>query len=426
MSLFIGIDLGTSGCRACVIDAQAKLVTLQKTAFEKPSAAHGRITQAPDHWWTVTEQTLRKVFDQIDRNALAAICVDGTSSTTLITDTQGQPLADALMYNDHSSCQSAALIKTFAPPASAAHGASASLAKYLALLEHSPTAVGHVLHQADWVSGKLSGQWGISDTNNALKLGYDPLAQHWPTWLQQLPLDPKHLPRVVAPGTPIGPLRSSLAQHWQVPDSLQVIAGTTDSTAAVLATGIQQPGDAVTSLGSTIVLKVLATDPINAPQHGIYSHRLGKTWLVGGASNSGGAVLQHFFSVPQIELLCRQLDANQATELDYYPLLRAGERFPIADPAWPPKLAPRPTDDAQFLLGLLTGMAKIEAMGYAKLTELGCPPIRRIATVGGGAANQVWTQLRQRYLDIPLYKPQQTEAAYGSALLARAAILGKC
>ena len=70
---------------------------------------------------------------------------------------------------------------------SAAHGASASLAKLLWLAQ---TPAGkqarYALHQADWLLGRLCGRYGISDENNALKLGYDIIRRRWPDWLAQL------------------------------------------------------------------------------------------------------------------------------------------------------------------------------------------------------------------------------------------------
>ncbi len=76
------------------------------------------------------------------------------------------------------------------------------------------------------------------------------------------------------------------------------------------------------------------------------------------------------------------------TGLDYYPLPQAGERFPIADPNFEPRLSPRPDDDRLFFQGLLEGIAQVEAQGYERLAELGATPLKSIRSVGGGAANE--------------------------------------
>jgi sugar (pentulose or hexulose) kinase len=174
----------------------------------------------------------------------------------------------------------------------------------------------------------------------------------------------------------------------------------------------------VTSLGSTLVLKVLGERPISAPQFGVYSHRFGDLWLVGGASNSGGAVLRRFFEDEQLRGLSAGMDPERETGLDYYPLPAAGERFPVNDPALAPRLSPRPADDRVFVQGLLEGIARIEAQGYGLLRDLGAPQVRRVLTVGGGASNPVWTRIRQRLLGVPVVPAAHQEAAFGAARLA--------
>ncbi|MCJ9707355.1 FGGY-family carbohydrate kinase, partial [Bradyrhizobium sp. SHOUNA76] len=154
-----------------------------------------------------------------------------------------------------------------------------------------------------------------------------------------------------------------------------------------IATRADTPGDAVTSLGTTLVVKLLATRPIFAANQGVYSHRLGERWLAGGASNSGGGALLAHFTAADMERLTPQLRPEVPTGLDYYPLPKPGERFPIADPALPAKVAPRPSDDRRFFQALLEGIAGIEALAYRRLAELGAPKLRRVVSIGGGAKN---------------------------------------
>ncbi|MEM8761995.1 MAG: FGGY-family carbohydrate kinase, partial [Pseudomonadota bacterium] len=104
--------------------------------------------------------------------------------------------------------------------------------------------------------------------------------------------------------------------------------------------------------------------------------------------------------------------------LDYYPLPKPGERFPVSDPDLAPRLEPRPADDAAFLHGLLEGVARIEAQGYRRLAELGAPALSSIRTVGGGAGNAVWQAMRHRILGVPGADVASDAAAAGVARLA--------
>ncbi len=308
---------------------------MAQSAVDLPSARREGAghTQDPQIWWQALEQVLDTLLGEIDRRRVGALAVDGTSATLLLTDAAGTPLGPALMYDDGRASAAAARIAAVAPADSAARAATSSLAKLL-FLQDLPgyASARHALHQADWIAGRLLGRYTHSDENNCLKLGYDPVARTWPAWLTTLGIDPALLPWPTAPGKAIGLLSEAVAQRFGLSMQVRVAAGTTDSTAAFIATGARQPGDAVTSLGSTLVVKVMSTQPVFASEYGVYSHRLDDRWLVGGASNSGGAVLRQYFTPTQIEALTMQLKPTTPTGLDYYPLCGTGERFPSNDP----------------------------------------------------------------------------------------------
>lgn len=405
---YLGIDFGTSGARAIAIEPQGSVLAECRCAYASNNAS------AQD--W---EHTLWALLDQIPqtiRQRLQAIAIDGTSATVLLCDRNNAPITEPLLYND-----SRGGAPTVAPVDSPAHSATSSLAKALWWHTHLPDHRLHqahyLVHQADWLSSLLHGKPGISDYNNALKLGYDPQALAYPQWLAALDIAP-WLPAVIAPGTEIAPIQPAIAQKFAIPNQCIIKTGTTDSIAAFLASGASATGEAVTSLGSTLVLKLLSSVPINDAKSGIYSHRLGNQWLVGGASNTGGAVLSHFFSSDELHSLSQRIDPAQPSHLDYYPLLTPGERFPINDAELSPRMTPRPENSVEFLHGLLESMAHIEAMGYQKLMDLGSGAVHRLYTAGGGAQNQVWQTIRHNILGIPMGAVLHTEAAYGTARLA--------
>jgi sugar (pentulose or hexulose) kinase len=324
------------------------------------------------------------------------------------------------MYDDRRATAAAERIARTAPAGSPARSPTSSLAKLIHLqMQSDPRRRFLALHQADWITGRLSGHFGVSDWNNVLKLGYDARDLRWPRWVRALVPDQVRLPRVLAPGERVSLLAPELADQLGWPRETRVLAGTTDSTAAVVAAGARDLGDAVTALGSTLVLKILSDRPIEDASYGIYSQRYRDRWLVGGASNSGGAILRHHFTADQIQRLSEAIDPSRPSGLAYYPLLVPGERFPRNDPHLTPVLSPRPTEPHAFLHGILEGIAQIEREGYQRLAELGAPLPRRIWTIGGGAANRTWTRIRERILGIPVVAAEHQDAAYGAACLAR-------
>lgn len=415
---YIGIDLGTSGCRAIAISDSGNIIAQSQQNIHAAKQVPPYSEQDPQQHWKIVVGVLSDLFPKLTDYNVVRIAVDATSGSILLVDDNGETLTPLLMYNDARAVTNAEVIKHVAPAESGAHGASSGLAKLLHLQQqHDLTNKVKLLHQTDWINFKLGAELAVTDYNNALKTGYDAVNLCWPGWLKKL-VPETVLPKVVSPGTVIGKLSTKLCEQFDIENRPNIVAGTTDSIAAVIATGIDKAGQAVTSLGSTLVLKLISDQPLFKPDYGIYSHRLGKKWLVAGASNSGGAVLRHFFTDQQLEVLCLEIELNKHPA-DYYPLLTPGERFPVNDAELEPRLSPRPKQDSEFLHGLLSGIANIETKGYQLFQQFGASKLKAIYSVGGGAKNRIWQTIRHQTLAVPFINPQYTEAAYGAALLAQ-------
>ncbi|HEY9853239.1 MAG TPA: FGGY-family carbohydrate kinase [Leptolyngbyaceae cyanobacterium] len=466
MNLYLGIDFGTSGARAILINETGIIETETQYPFENS-------VNLANLWQQALFSLIHQIPQQL-REQIKAICMNGTSSTVLLCDAAGNPIDEPLLYNDARGAEVLDKVREIAPPNHTVISATSSLAKLFWWLEKIPPNPPYqggdkrrfyFLHQADWLAFLLHGKLGISDYHNALKLGYDVENLCYPEWLvcskdfspflrtevltTNLEDISIQLPEVVAPGTPIGEVTLEIAHSLGLRKDCVVCAGTTDSIAAFLASGATSPGEASTSLGSTLVIKLLSRTRVDDAKYGIYSHRLpinltppaplpyqgrgenyspllageglgarSDLWLVGGASNTGGAVLRQFFTDSELENLSKEIDGENEILLDYYPLLKPGDRFPINDPNLQPKLSPRPENPAEFLHGLLESIARIEARGYQLLQQFGATPLTRVYTAGGGAKNPTWMAIRARYLKVPILPPVNTAAAYGTALLA--------
>jgi D-ribulokinase len=404
----IGIDIGTSGVRSVAVDREGRPVAASESAFKMAGD-----TRMPAAWWTGVQSCLNDLSKKCALGDVEGLAVDGTSGTLVALDAGNAPLGAASLYND--ICDDPEIVATIAavaPATSPALGATTALGRAIQLSRRS--GVRRIVHQADWIAMRLGHGDAISDENNALKTGYDLATESWPDWLESAGMNRRLLPRVVRAGAAIGRIGKA-GRALGLAENTYLHAGTTDGCAAFLATGAHQIGDAVTSLGSTLVVKIASDRPINAPQFGIYSHRVGNLWLAGGASNTGGAVIRSLFGDAQLDDLTRRIDPDRPTGLEYYPLLKPGERFPINDPNYAPRLEPRPADDTIFFQGVLEGIAAIEELGYRQLITLGAPQLRSVRTVGGGARNLPWREIRQRKLGVPFLDSLSEDAAAGAA-----------
>ncbi|MGB1126201.1 MAG: FGGY-family carbohydrate kinase [Phycisphaeraceae bacterium] len=424
MKLYLGIDIGTSGVRTSVIDATGKEVANASVKMAAPDRIDGRPCQDPAIWWNATCACLELQRTTLESqghamSAIAALSVDGTSGTLLLTDANLNPLTSGYLYNSAGFNDEAQAIEGVAPADSIARGPGSGLTRLLFLQKQADTSkVRHALHQADWIVAKLMRQGGKSDETNALKTGFDVLERRWPDWIADTGVRIDLLPDVHPVGDTFGEIDPAVAQAFGLSNKTNVIAGVTDSNAAFLASGASKIGEGMTSLGTTLAIKLLSDQPVFDPERGVYSHRIKDMWLPGGASNTGGGVLLEYFTSEQMQQMTPKLHPGRPTHLSFYPLKVKGERFPINDPDLQPRLTPRPDDDVTFFQAMLEGIAEVEQLAYAALRQAGAPAVRKVYTAGGGASNEAWTTIRQTTLGVTIGQAESRDASNGVARIA--------
>jgi xylulokinase len=501
---FIGFDLGTSGARMSIIEHRVgdrEEWEYVEVISESLSWDEGRLqNDNANDWYSAVQTLLARAASNNDANSgsnimhrVKAICVSGTSASCLLVDRQTLDITRApRMYNyDITSSSSTEatkraldLMDKYIPQRHTARSATVSLAKLLLWNEESPlivvdedgTSSREVLcHQSDYISTMLMHE-GLntdssssplvkttSDWHNCLKLGYDVRNREYPNWLHELLKvgcglsSETVLPtNVVSPGLPIGPISPIVAAKYGLSSNVMIVGGTTDSNAAFFAAagGVSaEYGTAVTSLGSTLAIKMLSRTFVEDATMGVYSHRFPifglkssdrftdndeeeeqEAWLVGGASNVGCAILrQEGFTNEELTALSAAIDPSIDSPLSYYPLIKRGERFPVADGTKEPILSPKPTSRMEYLHGILQGIGDVERDGFRVLGELGASPSMPhiVLSCGGGARNDVWTAMRERRLmaicndRVEVIRATNTEASYGAALLAAASFTNK-
>jgi D-ribulokinase len=412
--LYLGLDAGTSGIRVACVDARGKSVASASTRY-----LDKREARSPAAWKAAVLEVLDDIAGKIGMDAVAGIAVDGQSGTALLCDDEGLPLSEPLFYNEPASAEIIAALSSDLDIGTA--DVPATLGRLTELWSVNKPKHFRAIHQADWIAGLFCQRFDFSDENNALKAGYDPEAGDWGFDSACLPFPAIALPKVYAPATDVGGVTDNFRQEFGLSEECRIFTGTTDGTAGFLAaSGLEQlkPGTAVTSLGTTMVIKSINAKRVDMPGFGIYSHKLFENWIAGGASNTGGGALLKHFSASEMTTLSTQIDPMTQSDLDYYPLVTTGERFPVTDPDMTDRSSPRPDDAALFLAGLFESIARIEKRGFDVLQDYGVPYPSRVMTVGGGSRNETWLKIRARVLKTEVVAATETEAAYGAALIA--------
>jgi D-ribulokinase len=425
-ALYLGIDLGTGGVRAAAVHASGRVHAEGRADLSGGALSQGdRHEQDPEQWWTATRRAIARMLDALGRSGsndthIVAASVDGTSGTILCVDADGQSLGPAIMYNDGRAQEQAARLAELSGEPIAP---SWAIARVQWLAENDPDRYERarwILHQADYITSRLTLDFGRSDYSNALKMGYDIQSLAWPDWVQAMPGARHRLPDVVAPAEPIGQIDANVANELGLPSNLQLFAGATDGTAGFLASGAAQPGEVNATLGTTLVFKAMSDRFVEDPTGRMYCHRLpGEMWLPGAASSTGGEWISHAFAEADLAAMDRHAAAATPIDVLAWPLVRTGERFPVLKPAFA-GFCDHVASEADRFAAMLQGTAFVERMCYHTMQEtMGGPQGDTYAT-GGGSTSNVWMQIRSDVTGSVMHRPAFPEAAFGAAVLAAA------
>jgi len=417
----VGLDVGTGSARALAVGADGAVVGRGAHPLHSRRGA-GRHEQDPASWWEAVAAACRAALDGVRPGRVAGVATCATSGTIVLVDDDddGRPRSPGLMYDDTRAAAQAGRLDM---------PASWELPKLLWLLEEAePAAAGggelRLAHQADVITGRLAGHGVAADASHALKSGYDAAAGGWPADVaRELG---GLLPAVVPPGTRLGEVCPAAAAQTGLPAGTPIFAGMTDGCAAQIAAGALRPGDCNSVLGTTLVLKGCSPQRIEDRAHGVYSHRgPDGGWLPGGASSSGAGVLTATFPGRDLDALGEQAAQHERTRVLSYPLVSRGERFPFAAPDAEAFTLGAPAGDGERAAALLQGLALVERLCLAQLERLGAPTGGELSVTGGATRNRRWCQLRADALGRPARLPEQTESAFGMAILAMAATSGE-
>jgi sugar (pentulose or hexulose) kinase len=441
-SLWLGIDLGTQSVRAMVIDdGGARIASAtQKLESVRDGALH---EQDPSQWREAVAQTLREVTGSLaahQKSLIGGAAVCGTSGTFTVLDAHGTPTTAGIMYDDSRAAASVDAVLEAGAPLWRKLGHRAQPTWAVTELAHLAkvcpdllrTKGNRLAHQADVITGMLCGRAVATDSSHALKTGFDLVDMCWPAdLLAALEIPETLLPDVVAPGTRLGTVCAEASRETGVPQGVPIVAGMTDGCAAQLSSGALRPGDWNCVLGTTLVVKGVGTEHRADPAGAVYSHRGAQpgTWLPGGASGVGAALIPRLFPGDEVETLSD--DAPLEAAAIGYPLGGAGERFPFvatdahgfvlhpetgAELGW--RDAVRRLGAPRTFASLLVSVAYTEKLCFEVLNRAGFRTDGKRRLSGGAAANPVWNQLRADVLGTAVEIPAITEGAAGMALLA--------
>ena len=430
--------MGTGGVRAalCTLDGLCVASASGSIAgAEVENLPPGWHEQSPGSWWRAAANCVRTLTGRVNPADIAALSIDSTSGTVLFLDASGRPLRPAIMYNDGRAADQAKHANAAATDFIARHGfqfgSSFALAKVLWVKENEPKVfekAAIVCHPADYLAGRIRGDFRITDTSNALKMGCDLFDGTWPGFItDELGIPREKLPRLVLPGQATGTVCESAARELGLRETSVVVAGCTDGTAGFLASGASGAGHWAAVLGTTLVLRGISGTIVKDAAGRVYCHRHPDGWwLPGAACSVGGECLAAHFpnrDLAQLDQLAAAREPD-AGGLICYPLVRRGERFPFVNPNAEGFVSREPADDVELHRACLEGVAFVERWAMDVFAGLGADVSGPVHATGGGAKSELWLRIRASVLGRDLLVPEHSGCEFGAAALAAAPTIG--
>ncbi len=447
MTLYAGIDIGTSGIKVVLADADDRVQALatRQIAVDRPHP--GWSQQHPDLWWQAT----CAAFDQLAARhpglmpRIRGIGVSGQMLGAVLLDRHDRPVHSCLLWNDQRSQSACTELLRRVPDMGLRTAGNPdpgfTAPKLLWLAKHLPSVLERadvVMLPKDYVRLCLTGERASEPSDGAGTLMLDCATRAWDAELAGAAgWDLARLPRIVASHAEAGRLRRQLQSRWGIAKPVCVAAGAGDNMACALGVGVTAPGDAVVTLGTSAVLCAVDADFHPAPQAAILTnpHAAPGTFL------SMGVVMSATQSLDWISGLCGRPVAQLADGVAAMVADIGIEQAPVMRPSLTGIRTPDNRPDAgASVLGIGAG-TDATALAYAVIEGVAFQlfeclvaqrragvPIDNFTIVGGGARNRLWIRLIATLLgsDIVVPKGGGTSAARGAARLARVACGDGC
>ena len=443
--MYLGIDLGTSGVKAVLLDGGDRIVGQASAPLAVSTPRPLWSEQAPEDWWSATGRAVDGLKAE-HGGALAgtrAIGLSGQMHGATLLDARGGVLRPAILWNDGRSGAECAALEAAVPDARRITGNLAmpgfTAPKLLWVAAHEPEVfarVAKVLLPKDYLRYRLSGEHVAEMSDASGTLWLDVANRRWSEeMLAATGLDLEQMPRLVEGSEPSAMLAPALARRWGMTGEVVIAGGAGDNAAGAAGIGTVAPGRAFLSLGTSGVLfaanRAFAPNPERAVH--AFCHCFPDTWHQMSVILSAAASLAWAAAVTGTHdeaTLVAEAEATQA-HLERAPLFLpylTGERTPHNDPHAKGVFfgLDQATSRGDLGWAVLEGVAFAFADGYDALVEAGTG-IDEVSVIGGGSRSALWGRILAAALRHPLtyHAGSEVGPAVGAARLARLAATGE-
>ncbi len=439
--MYLGLDLGTSGVKALLIDADQKVIGSANGALDVSRPHSGWSEQEPADWIRATEEAIAglKAQHQKELAAVKGIGLSGQMHGATLIDASDKVLRPCILWNDTRSFEEAAALD--ADPRFRSITGNIVFPGFTApklawVAKHEPeifSKVAKVLLPKDYLRLWLTGEYISEMSDSAGTSWLDTGARKWSSeLLEATGLSESQMPSLVEGTEAGGTLRAGLASDWGMGSGVVVAGGAGDNAASACGMGTVSEGQAFVSLGTSGVLFAANGSYLPKPESAVHAfcHALPATWHQMGVILSATDALNWHAGVTGKgagELTAELGDTLKAPSgVTFLPYL-SGERTPHNDARIRGAFIGLGHESGRAVLtqAVLEGVSFAIRDNLEALKSAGTR-IGRVTAIGGGSRSRYWLASIATALGVPVDIPADGDfgAAFGAARLGLIAATG--
>ena len=440
MAYWLGIDIGTGGSRALLIDAKGSIAAAVTAAhdemtMERPLWAE----QDPDNWWSAAQKAIQGVLQMavVSGSEIQGIGLSGQMHGLVLLDGKGKVIRPSLIWCDQRSQAQVDWINAKATPAAVLRCTANpvltgfTLPKLLWVRDNEPANYERgrmMLLPKDYIRYKLTGDYATEVSDASGTALFDVVKRSWSEELASLVgVDKSMLPECFESSRITGKISTEAAKATGLAIGTPVVGGGGDQAASAVGNGIVKSGIVSCTIGTSGVVFGHMEQPAYDPAGRVHTfcHAVDRKWHVMGVTQGAGLSLQWLRNqlIPGAEydsLTAEAATASAGSQGLYWLPYLMGERTPHLDStaraAWVGLTAKHTRAD--MIRSVLEGVA-FSQMDCLEIIEGLGTMVDNVRLSGGGAKSAFW---RQMFADVFRKKvvtlETQEGSAYGAALLA--------
>ncbi|HCL6755107.1 xylulokinase [Citrobacter freundii] len=405
--MYIGIDLGTSGVKAILLNEQGDVVAshTEKLTVSRPYPLWSE--QDPEQWWSATDRAVKALGQQHSLREVKALGIAGQMHGATLLDEQQKVLRPAILWNDGRCGEECVMLENQVPQSRAITGnlmmPGFTAPKLLWVQRHEPeifNQIDKVLLPKDYLRLRMTGDFASDMSDAAGTMWLDVAKRDWSdVMLAACKLTRAHMPALYEGSEITGTLLPEVAKAWGMQE-IAVVAGGGDNAAGAVGVGMMNAGQAMLSLGTSGVYFAVSDGFLSKPESAVHSfcHALPERWHLMSVMLSAASCLDWAAKLTGLASVPALIDAaQQADELAepvwFLPYL-SGERTPHNNPQAKGVFfgLTHQHGPAELAQAVLEGVGFALADGMDVVHACGVQPAS-ITLIGGGARSEYWRQM---------------------------------